>query len=41
MQAYDKSLASGGTSLILNPNSAFFKYFGTQKDDSQVPAEKQ
>jgi modulator of FtsH protease HflC len=41
MQAYQKSLASGGTSLILNPNSEFFRYFGTQKDGAQVPAEKQ
>jgi modulator of FtsH protease HflC len=40
MQAYSKSLAGGGTSLILNPNSEFFKYFGTQKDSAQVPAEK-
>lgn len=40
MQAYQKSLAGGGTSLILNPNSAFFKYFGTQKDTAQVPADK-
>jgi modulator of FtsH protease HflC len=40
MQAYGKSLGAGGTSLILNPNSEFFKYFGTQKDSSQVPAEK-
>ena len=40
MQAYGKSLGQGGTSLILNPNSEFFKYFGTQKDGSQVPAEK-
>lgn len=41
MQAYQKSLGQGGTSLILNPNSEFFKYFGTQKDTSQVPTEKQ
>ena len=40
MQAYSKSLAGGGTSLVLSPNSEFFKYFGTQKDVSQVPAEK-
>jgi modulator of FtsH protease HflC len=40
MQAYGKSLGAGGTSLILNPDSEFFKYFGTQKDSSQVPAEK-
>jgi modulator of FtsH protease HflC len=41
MQAYQKSLSSGGTTLVLNPNSEFFKYFGTQKDSAQVPAEKQ
>lgn len=40
MQAYQKSLSSG-TTLVLNPNSEFFKYFGTQKDSAQVPAEKQ
>jgi modulator of FtsH protease HflC len=40
MQAYQKSLGAGGTSLILNPNSEFFKYFGTQKDTAQVPTEK-
>lgn len=41
MQAYQKSLSQGGTSLILNPNSEFFKYFGSQKDTSQVPTAKQ
>ncbi len=41
MQAYQKSLGQGGTSLILNPNSEFFKYFGSQKDTSQVPTAKQ
>jgi modulator of FtsH protease HflC len=40
MQAYGKSLGAGGTSLILNPNSEFFRYFGTQKDTAQVPATK-
>jgi modulator of FtsH protease HflC len=40
MQAYQKSLGAGGTSLILNPNSEFFKYFGTQKDTAQVPTDK-
>ncbi len=40
MQAYDKSLSSGGTNLVLSPNSEFFRYFGGQKDMSQVPAAK-
>jgi modulator of FtsH protease HflC len=31
MQSYAKSLANDGTTLVLNPNSEFFKYFGTQK----------
>ncbi len=30
MQAYAKSLASDGTTLVLKPSSEFFKYFGTQ-----------
>ena len=41
MQAYTKSLGKDGTTLVLNPDSEFFKYFGTQKDDAQVSAEKQ
>ena len=28
MQAYAKSLASSGTTLVLKPDSEFFKYFG-------------
>ena len=40
MQAYDKSLSSGGTNLVLSPNSEFFRYFGGQKDGSQVPPPK-
>ncbi len=40
MQAYTKSLGKDGTTMVLNPNSEFFKYFGTRKDGSQVPAEK-
>ena len=31
MQAYAKSLASQGTTMVLNPDSEFFKYFGTQQ----------
>lgn len=40
MQAYQKGLGQGGTGLVLSPNSEFFRYFGAQKDLSQVPAEK-
>lgn len=40
MQAYDKSLSSGSTNLVLSPNSEFFRYFGAQKDLSQVPTAK-
>jgi modulator of FtsH protease HflC len=32
MQSYAKSLGNDGTTMVLNPNSEFFKYFGTQKD---------
>jgi modulator of FtsH protease HflC len=41
MQAYQESLGSGGTSLVLSPDSEFFRYFGTQKDKSQVPTPAQ
>jgi modulator of FtsH protease HflC len=37
MQAYGKSLGTDGTTLVLDPKSEFFKYFGSQKDTSQVP----
>ncbi len=30
MQAYSKSLGEPGTTLVLKPDSEFFKYFGTQ-----------
>jgi len=30
MQAYTKSLSEPGTTLVLKPDSEFFKYFGTQ-----------
>jgi modulator of FtsH protease HflC len=29
MQAYGRSLANGDTTMVLDPNSEFFKYFGT------------
>lgn len=41
MQAYSKSLSTDGTTLVLDPNSDFFKYFGTQKDKAQVPTAPQ
>ena len=40
MQAYASGLGKEGTTMVLSPNSEFFRYFGTQKDVSQVPAEK-
>jgi modulator of FtsH protease HflC len=41
MQAYAKSLGTDGTTLVMDPNSEFFKYFGTQKDRAQVPTTPQ
>ncbi len=41
MQAYSKSLGTEGTTLVLDPNSEFFKYFGSQKDKTQVPTTPQ
>jgi modulator of FtsH protease HflC len=41
MQAYAKSLGTEGTTLVLDPNSEFFKYFGSQKDKAQVPTTAQ
>jgi membrane protease subunit HflC len=41
MQAYARALANKETTMVLNPESDFFKYFGTQgKDRDQVPAAK-
>lgn len=31
MQAYTKSLSNSDTTLVLKPDSEFFKYFGTQQ----------
>jgi len=31
MQAYEKALIGGDTSLILSPDSDFFKFFGSTK----------
>ncbi len=39
MQAYAKSLGTEGTTLVLDPKSDFFKYFGTQKNTNSVPAQ--
>jgi membrane protease subunit HflC len=38
MQAYAKSLADSGTTLVLKPDSEFFQYFGTRQS---VPAPAQ
>ncbi len=40
MQAYSRALANKDTTLVLNPQSEFFKYFGSQKDVTQpAPAQ--
>ncbi|MCB1376770.1 MAG: protease modulator HflC [Alphaproteobacteria bacterium] len=40
MQAYAKSLTGQGTTMVLNPDSEFFKYFGTQtKSTNTNPAQ--
>ncbi len=44
LQAYAKSLATPGTTLVLKPDSEFFKYFGTQKltrPQGQPPSQTQ
>lgn len=42
MQAYSKALADKDTTLVLNPQSEFFRYFGMQgKDKTQVPTTPQ
>ena len=35
MQAYETALIGGETSLILSPDSEFFKFFGNIKPQSQ------
>lgn len=37
MQAYAKSLSSAGTTLVLRPDSEFFKYFGMDKKSASLP----
>ncbi len=39
MQAYAKSLQGEGTTLVLNPDSEFFEFFGTGKFKNRAPAE--
>jgi len=38
MQAYAASLAGKDTTMVLSPDSAFFKYFGAQPDKGTAPA---
>ncbi len=38
MQAYAKSLGADGTTMVLDPDSEFFKYFGVQKSSGTAPA---
>lgn len=37
MQAYAKSLSGSGTTLVLRPDSEFFRYFGTQQAPQSTP----
>lgn len=37
MQAYRNSLGTDGTTMVLNPDSEFFRYFGDQKPGAAVP----
>ena len=38
MQAYTKSMGADGTTMVLNPDSEFFKYFGFEKNSGTPPA---
>lgn len=38
LQAYGLSLAGKGTTMVLSPDSDFFKYFGAKKTESTPPA---
>ena len=38
LQAYGVSLAGKGTTMVLSPDSEFFKYFGAKKTESTPPA---
>lgn len=37
MQAYAKSLSGRGTTMVLDPQSEFFKYFGSQRPKTDAP----
>jgi modulator of FtsH protease HflC len=37
MQAYSKALANGDTTMVLDPDSDFFKYFGTRGSSAPLP----
>ncbi len=37
MQAYAKSLAGRGSTMVLDPSSDFFRYFGTQAPNTDAP----
>ena len=39
MQAYAKSLSGQGTTLVLKPDSDFFKYFGSKPAEVPQPAQ--
>jgi len=41
MQAYAKSLSGQGTTMVLRPDSEFFKYFGTRKGETAPAAPAQ
>jgi membrane protease subunit HflC len=41
MQAYGKSLSGSDTTLVLQPDSEFFRYFGTQGPAPQPPQSPQ
>ncbi len=40
MQAYQKSLGTPGTTLVLKPDSEFFKYFGSKVPEAPAPAQQ-
>jgi membrane protease subunit HflC len=41
MQAYAKSLSDTGTTMVLKPDSDFFKYFGSRGQSSAAPQQTQ
>ena len=38
MQAYEKALGGDGTTMVLNPDSEFFRYFGEKASSTPAPA---